>query len=67
MMTKNRSRTADQKHLDAMRKLGVRWRKGGLPHYPHTMSQADMMKADDHYDGMSTEFVHRMQDKKDEG
>jgi hypothetical protein len=43
--------------LAAMRGLGVVWKKGRLPFYPHRMNAALKAQADALYDSMSDDFV----------
>jgi hypothetical protein len=49
----------DLKHLAEMRRLGVVWRVGYLPRYPHFMTDEQRREADMHYDAMSLDFVER--------
>jgi hypothetical protein len=50
----------DTERLAAMRKLGVRWRKGhAIPTYPASMTQLAKDAADELYDAMSEDFIDR--------
>lgn len=51
----------DKEHLAAMRKLGVRWKRGrAVPTYPAKMTQAQRDAADRHYDAISEAGIDSM-------
>lgn len=50
----------DAELLAKMRELGVTWKRGHVPHYPGSMTQAQRDRADALYDRMSRAFVDSM-------
>lgn len=49
----------DKEHWHAMKALGVTWpRKSALPTYRSSMTLAQKIEADAHYDAMSDTFVN---------